>query len=201
LTLAQDPATAKADGMPRNAAAFGPADRVLPPDKMADELLAYAKHVRALAAAGEGDALHQQIADALAGICDVLLAATDHNFKHYKTSTLVRRVGRRMQIHRLRTAEEYLERLKADKDEVAALFKDLLIGVTQFFRDPEAFDALAQQVLPQVFADRPPTAHVRRRVPGCATVDESNPLAMLVRERMDKIQHPPEVQIFATDIN
>src|SRR5829696_327123 len=71
LTLAQDPATAQADGMPKTAAALGPADRVLPPDKMPDELLAYAKHVRALAAAGEGDALHQQIADALAGICDV----------------------------------------------------------------------------------------------------------------------------------
>ena len=168
---------------------------------MADELLAYARHVRALAAAGEGEALHQQIVDALAGVCDVLLAATDHNFKHYKTSTLVRRIGRRMQIHRLRTADQYVERLRADKDEVAALFKELLIGVTQFFRDPEAFDALARQVLPQVFADRPPTDPVRVWVPGCATGEEAYTLAMLVRERLDQVPHPPEVQIFATDIN
>jgi two-component system CheB/CheR fusion protein len=174
LTMAQDPATARAEGMPKNAAAFGPADRVLPPDRMAEELLAYARHVRALAAAGEGDALHQQITDALTGICDVLLAATDHNFKHYKTSTLVRRVGRRMQIHRLRAADQYVERLKADPDEVAALFKDLLIGVTQFFRDPDAFDALARQVLPQIFADRPPADPVRIWVPGSAS-DSTRP--------------------------
>ena len=201
LTMAQDPASARADGMPTNAAAFGPADRVLPPEKMADELLAYARHVRALAAAGEGEALHQQIVDALAGVCDVLLAATDHNFKHYKTSTLVRRIGRRMQIHRLRTADQYVERLKTDKDEVAALFKELLIGVTQFFRDPEAFDALAQQVLPQLFADRAPTDPVRLWVPGCATGEEAYTLAMLVRERLDQVPNAPEVQIFATDIN
>jgi two-component system, chemotaxis family, CheB/CheR fusion protein len=201
LTLAQDPATARADGMPRNAATFGPADRVLSPDKMPDELIAYARHVRALAAAGEGDALHQQIADSLAAICDALLAATDHNFKHYKTSTLVRRIGRRMQIHRLRTADQYLERLKNDKDEAAALFKDLLIGVTQFFRDSEAFDALALQVLPQILADRSPTDPVRIWVPGCATGEEAYTLAMLVRERLDKTQNPTEVQIFATDIN
>jgi two-component system CheB/CheR fusion protein len=201
LTMAQEPTTARADGMPRNAAAFGPADRVLPPDKMPDELLAYARHVRALAAAGEGEAVHRQIADALAGICDALLAATDHNFKHYKTSTLVRRVGRRMQIHRLRTAEQYVERLRADKDEAAALFKDLLIGVTQFFRDPEAFDALARRVLPPLFADRPPTDPVRVWVTGCATGEEAYTLAMLVRERLDQVPHPPEVQIFATDIN
>jgi two-component system CheB/CheR fusion protein len=201
LTLAQDPVTAKADGMPRNATEFGPADRVLPPDKMIDELLAYAKHVRALAAAGEGAALHQQIADTLAAVCDVLLAATDHNFKHYKTSTLVRRVGRRMQIHHLRSADEYVERLRGDKDEVAALFKELLIGVTQFFRDPDAFEALAHQALPHLFADRPPTDPVRIWAPGCATGEEAYTLAMLVRERLDKLVQPPEVQIFATDIN
>jgi two-component system CheB/CheR fusion protein len=201
LTMAQDPATARADGMPKNAAAFGSADRVLPPAKMADELLTYAKHVRTLATDGEGEALHQQIADALGGICDVLLAATDHNFKHYKTSTLVRRVGRRMQIHRLRTTDQYVERLKSDKDEAAGLFKDLLIGVTQFFRDLEAFDALAQQVLPQIVADRPPNDPVRIWVPGCATGEEANTLAILVRERLDRTPYPVEVQIFATDIN
>jgi two-component system CheB/CheR fusion protein len=201
LTMAQEPTTAKADDMPKNAAAFGPADRVLPPEKMVDELLAYARHVRALAAAGEGDALHQQITGALAAICDVLLEATDHNFKHYKTSTLVRRVGRRMQIRRLRSAEEYVDHLRHDRDEAAALFKELLIGVTQFFRDPESFEALAQQVLPQVFADRPPTDPVRIWVPGCATGEEAYTLAMIVRERMDTLARPTEVQIFASDIN
>ncbi|HKB05215.1 MAG TPA: chemotaxis protein CheB, partial [Gemmataceae bacterium] len=201
LTLAQDPATAKADHMPRNAATLGPADRVLPPDRMPDELLAYAKHVRALAAAGEGEALHQQIADALGAVCDVLLKETDHNFKHYKTSTLVRRVGRRMQIHRIRSADQYVDRLRNDRDEVAALFKELLIGVTAFFRDPDAFDALAQQAIPQILADRPATDPVRIWVPGCATGEEAYTIAMLVRERMDQVAHPPEVQVFATDIN
>ena len=201
LTMAQEPTTARADGMPANAVTFGPADRVLPPEKMADELLAYARHVRALAAVGEGEASQQQIVDALASVCDVLLDATDHNFKHYKTSTLVRRIGRRMQIHRLRRADEYVERLRTNKDEVAALFKELLIGVTQFFRDPEAFDALSRLVLSELFANRPPTDPVRIWVPGCATGEEAYTLAMMVRERLDQISNPPEVQIFATDIN
>ncbi|HJZ91163.1 MAG TPA: CheR family methyltransferase [Gemmataceae bacterium] len=201
MTMAQDPATARHDTMPRNAATLGPADRVLPPEKMPEDLLAYARHVRALAAAGEGETLHHQIAESLGAICEVLLKETDHNFKHYKTSTLVRRVGRRMQIHRIASADRYVERLREDSDEVAALFKELLIGVTAFFRDPEAFDVLAQQVLPQLFENRGPKDPVRLWVPGCATGEEAYTLAMLVRERLNQFQHPPEVQIFATDIN
>jgi two-component system CheB/CheR fusion protein len=201
LTLAQDPGTAHADAMPRYATSIGAADRVLPPDKMPDELVAYARHVRALAAAGDGDALHQQISTALGAVCKVLLEATDHNFQHYKTSTLVRRIGRRMQIHRIRSADQYVERLRNDRDEVAGLFKELLIGVTAFFRDPDAFDALAQQVLPQLFQDRAPADPVRIWVAGCATGEEAYTLAILVRERLDRVAHPPEVQIFATDIN
>jgi two-component system, chemotaxis family, CheB/CheR fusion protein len=201
MTMAQDPDTARFDTMPRSAATLGPADRVLAPDKMPEDLLAYARHVRALAAAGEGEALHQQIADALTAVCDVLHKETDHNFKHYKTSTLVRRVGRRMQILRIASAEKYVERLRNDRDEVAVLFRELLIGVTAYFRDPDAFDALAQQVLPHLFENRGPKDPVRIWVPGCATGEEAYTLAILVRERLDQLQHPAEVQIFATDIH
>src|SRR5262249_26985617 len=151
--------------------------------------------------AGEGEALHQQIADALGAVCEVLLKETDHNFKHYKTSTLVRRVGRRMQVHRIPSADRYVERLRQDRDEGSALFKELLIGGTAFFPDPEAFQARASRALPQLFETRGPKDAVRLWVPGCASGEEAYTLAMLVRERLDQLPHPPEVQIFATDIN
>ena len=201
LTLAQDAESARADTMPVHAATFGPADRVLSPDKMPDELVAYANHIRALSDAGDGEALHQQIAAALGAVCEVLLKETDHNFKHYKTTTLVRRIGRRMQIRRMRTVDHYVTHLREDREEVAALFKDLLIGVTAFFRDPDAFDALAQQVLPNLFANRARSDPVRIWVPGCATGEEAYTLGILIRERLEGLPHPPEVQIFATDIN
>ena len=90
----------------------------------------------------DGGPIHEQIGGALGTICELLEKHTDHNFKHYKTSTLVRRIGRRMQILRISTAVAYLERLEQDPEEVKGLFRELLIGVTSFFRDPDAFDAL-----------------------------------------------------------
>jgi two-component system CheB/CheR fusion protein len=150
MTIAQDPATAKYDSMPRNASTLGMADRTLPPEKIAEELLAYARHVTALTGNDRSAELNQQISDALVAICEVLQDATEHNFKHYKTSTLVRRIGRRMQVLRITSADEYVARMKESRDEVSALFKELLIGVTAFFRDPEAFESLEQIAIPSI---------------------------------------------------
>lgn len=201
LTIAQDPATARYDSMPRSASTLGMADRTLPPDRIPEELLAYARHVAALAGEGRGEALNQQITDALVAICDVLQDATEHNFKHYKTSTLVRRIGRRMQVLRLGSADEYVERLRQSREEASALFKELLIGVTAFFRDPEAFEALGRLAIPAILENRSSKDPVRVWIPGCATGEEAYTIAMLFREALDRLAVPIEVSIFATDIN
>jgi len=201
MTIAQDAATAKYDSMPRSAATLGMADRTLPPHKMPEEILSYARHIAALVSDGRGTKLTQEITDSLVAICDVLQAETEHNFKHYKTSTLVRRIGRRMQVLRIGTAGEYVARLKASREEVAALFKELLIGVTAFFRDPEAFETLAQVAIPAILENRSTKDPVRVWVPGCATGEEAYSLAMLFREALDRRPEPIEISIFATDIN
>ena len=187
--------------MPRSGATLGVADRVLPPEKMASEIVAYAKHVQSLLVGDDGGAVREQIGGALGSICEILERHTEHNFKHYKTSTLVRRISRRMNVLRIASAADYVARLEEDADEVQALFRELLIGVTYFFRDPEAFEALGQQVITKVFENRGHQDPIRIWVPGCATGEEAYTLAMLFREEMDRREHPTEVQIFATDIN
>jgi two-component system, chemotaxis family, CheB/CheR fusion protein len=201
MTLAQEPSTAKYDSMPQAAATTGAADYVLPPEKMPDELVAYAKHVHALAEEGHDRERQEQIIEALADICEILRESTDHNFRHYKTSTLVRRVGRRMQVLRIAAAGDYIAYLRQTPGEAQALIKEILIGVTSFFRDPEVFEALSQQALPQILSRRDSPDPVRIWVPGCASGEEAYTIAMLVREALDKLEPKPEVQIFATDIN
>jgi two-component system CheB/CheR fusion protein len=200
MTLVQDPSTARFEGMPRSAAEIGAADHVLPPEAMVEELLAYAAHLRATTENDE-QRLRQEVEAVLPTVCDQLAQATGHNFKHYKTSTLVRRVMRRIAVLRISSAREYLERLKGDGVEADNLFRELLISVTAFFRDPDAFETLAREVLPQLFAQRSPGDSVRVWVPGCATGEEAYTLAMLMIEQMDRLDHPPELQIFATDID
>ncbi len=201
MTIAQDPTTAKYASMPRSASTLGMADRTLSPEKIADELMAYVRHIAALASDDAGGTLNQQITDSLVAICAVLHEETEHNFKHYKTSTLVRRIGRRMQVLRIAAAEQYVERLKESREEVSALFKELLIGVTAFFRDPEAFEVLAQSVIPGLLENRSTSDPVRIWIPGCATGEEAYSIAMLLREAVDRLPAPLELSIFATDIN
>ncbi|MCA9204628.1 MAG: protein-glutamate O-methyltransferase CheR, partial [Planctomycetales bacterium] len=131
----------------------------------------------------------------------MLLKTTNHNFQHYKSSTLSRRIQRRMQLLRLSRADDYVARIREDADEARALFRELLIGVTAFFRDPEAFQSLARIVLPKLFENRTPGDCVRMWVAGCATGEEAYSLAILCREYLDHLPSRPEVQIFATDID
>jgi two-component system CheB/CheR fusion protein len=201
LTMAQEPASAKFESMPASGASLGAADRVLPPNKMPAELLAYARYLQTLLAGDSEGAIREQIGGALGTICDILEAATEHNFKHYKTSTLVRRIGRRMQVLRMLSADEYVERLRENKEEATALLREILIGVTSFFRDGEAFEPISELVIPRLLEDLPAHGPLRIWVPGCATGEEAYTLAMLFREALDDLSAPPEVQIFATDIN
>lgn len=201
MALVQAPSTAKYDEMPQSAIDTGTVDHVLMPEALAEELLAYTEHMKLSGEKESFEALLSGIEDMLPEICDVLLNVTGHNFRHYKTSTLSRRIQRRIQVLRMRTAHEYFQLLKANEEEANQLFNDLLIGVTAFFRDPEAFDSLANDILPRLFKNRRPEDTIRIWVPGCATGEEAYTIAMLLKEQMDELQNPPEVQIFATDID
>ncbi|MCA9078005.1 MAG: PAS domain S-box protein [Planctomycetaceae bacterium] len=201
LTLAQTPETSKYEGMPLSAADSGHADYVLPPQRMAEELLAYLDHLSSRNAKSDEETQHNSIESVLPRICDVLLEVTEHDFRHYKSKTLIRRVSRRMQILREKSADDYFKRLQQDREEVHALFRELLISVTAFFRDSDTFSALANLVIPQLFEQRKEDQPIRMWVPGCATGQEAYTLAMLMREELDKHSGDVEVQIFATDID
>ncbi|QDT89998.1 PAS domain S-box protein [Gimesia algae] len=201
LTFAQDPKSAKYDSMPRSAATTGVADHVLPPDAIASELLNYARHLQKLNTSESLTRLQDQIVDAIPQITATLLKKTEHNFQHYKTSTLSRRIQRRMQVLKSSNVKEYLAYLQENEEETQALFRELLIGVTEFFRDPQAFDNLAGEVLPRLFENRSSDDCVRIWVAGCANGSEAYTIAILCREVMDRLKSPPQLQIFATDID
>lgn len=201
MTLVQAPSTAKNEEMPQSAIDAGIVDHSLSPEALAEELLAYAEHMQFSGEKEEFERMQTQVNDLLPEICEVLLQATGHNFKHYKTSTLSRRVQRRVQVLRYKTAKEYLVKLKEDPLEANELFNDLLIGVTAFFRDGEAFEALRAEVLPKLLKNRNADDTIRVWVPGCATGEEAYTLAILCRELLEGVKKPPEVQIFATDID
>jgi len=133
-------------------------------------------------------------------ICALLRGQTGHDFSQYKQNTILRRVEQRMALHQ-HNPEDYLRFLQQTPAEVEALFRSLLIGVTRFFRDPEAFAALHTQVLPRLLADKPMGGNVRVWVPGCATGEEAYSIAILLQEHLESRQQPLQVQVFATDID
>ena len=134
-------------------------------------------------------------------ICDIVKAGTGHDFSSYKANTVMRRIERRMTVNELCGIEAYIALLQDDPQEAQALGKDILIGVTSFFRDPEAFDYLRQEVIPRLFADRDPADTVRIWHAGCATGEEAYSMAMLIREYLDERNLKTEVQIFASDLD
>jgi len=137
----------------------------------------------------------------LARICTLLRARLGHDFSQYKQNTLVRRIQRRMQVLQIDNVPEYIERLRNDPNQLDLLFRDLLIGVTQFFRDPEAFAALESEVIPKLLENKKNGDPLRIWVPGCATGEEAYSIAILVKEAMIKQEAAPQVQIFATDLD
>ena len=201
LTFAQDSSSAKYDSMPRSAATTGVADHVMTPTKIAAELLQYKRHLTDSEAPVSGTQKQADIKEAIPAIAERLLAVTDHNFQHYKLNTLARRIQRRMQVLKISIASDYVNYLQRQEDEVRLLFRELLIGVTAFFRDPDAFEALKKKVLPRLFENRNANDFVRIWVAGCSSGQEAYTMAMLCREAMDDIDNPCEVQIFATDID
>jgi two-component system CheB/CheR fusion protein len=196
LVIAQDPEEAEHDGMPRSAVSTGGVDLVLP---LAQIGAALAEMSRELALGH----LPARTPDAIQAIVELLRETTLHDFTLYKQGTLRRRIERRTMMTLGSTAviESYLELLKEDREELALLAKDLLIHVTSFFRDPEVFSYLAEDVVPQLIAAANPARPLRLWIAGCSTGEESYALAMLFREALDRAQSGARLQVFASDID
>jgi two-component system CheB/CheR fusion protein len=195
ITFAQDD-TALHDSMPRSAIAAGCVDSVLAPEQIAQEIARIARHP--YAKSGQPERQHE--AD-LAEILQLVREATGADFTNYKRNTLLRRVTRRMVLHRLEGFRDYLKLLQDNRLEVERLFQDILINVTNFFRSPEAFDVLRARVFPRLAHGRPRTESVRMWVLGCSTGEEAYSLAIAWMEFADEHELRFPVQIYATDLN
>jgi two-component system CheB/CheR fusion protein len=196
LAVAQDPASAEFDGMPQSAIATGLVDYVLPPAEMAHALLAYLRHEKGLAAVGGAGA-----EDAVSAILTFLRQQAKSDFRGYKRSTVLRRIERRMRISQTATPAGYLELLRDDPEEATRLVKDMLIGVTSFFRDREAFEELRGKAIVPLVRAQEEGASVRVWVPGCATGEEAYSVAMLVFQELEAAGTRAPVQMFASDID
>ncbi|WP_438020635.1 CheR family methyltransferase [Sorangium sp. So ce315] len=199
LTIAQHPATAHHPEMPRHAIATGLVHHVLAVRDMPAVLL---EHARRLLVEGErGRLLEEEIAARLPEICALLLERTGHDFRQYKRTTLLRRVQHRARVLRATSAADYLALLRREGDEPVQLVRDLLIGVTEFFRDPDTFEVVRQELVPALFAERGADRPIRVWVPGCATGEEVYTIAMLLTEHIASLPAAPRVQIFGTDVD
>ncbi len=202
LTLAQAEFDHHAlPGMPQSAAATGQVDDVLPVEGMPARLVAYRDYLLRVVGRTDAGGFRQDAASNMTTIMGALRARSGHDFTQYKQKTLLRRLQRRMQVLQVESPAAYIERFRQAPEELDLLFRELLIGVTQFFRDPPAFDALASTVLKGLMAGKGADDEVRVWVPGCATGEEVFTIAILLREAMDVGRPMPKVQVFGTDID
>lgn len=200
MAMVQNPENTEYDGMPRNAIATGLVDYILPAAEMPAQLTSYTSrtfgkmpHILIpMPASDEG---------VLKKIFVLLRSQTGHDFSHYKQNTIIRRIERRMAVNQINRLDGYMHYLQQSATEVEALFRDLLIGVTSFFRDPEVFKALEKQVVPSLFMGKQANATVRVWVPGCSTGEEAYSIAILLQEEMEKQKQTFSIQVFAADID
>lgn len=199
MAMVQQVESAKYAGMPSSAIATGLADFVVPAAEMAPHLVAYARGPYLSAARAEeapGD-----FPESMQKIFVLLRSRTGHDFSAYKPNTIRRRIERRMNLHQAHSPAQYVRFLQGNPHELDILFKELLISVTNFFRDPEAFESLAENALPELIASRPVGYTFRIWVPGCATGEEVYSLAIVLRECIERAKRPCDVQVFGTDLD
>ena len=177
------------------------ADFVLLPEDIPEHVQVYARHLRRLDEKQGFDEVLAAAATSLSRIADILRNKTGNDFHGYKQNTFLRRVQRRMQVVQIDDIPAYVDFLRNDKDEALNLFNDLLIGVTEFFRDKREFEVLENQVIPKIFENKGTGQQVRIWVLGCATGEEAYSIGILLREHIARLDTPPQVQIFATDID
>jgi two-component system CheB/CheR fusion protein len=181
LVLAQDLESAQFDGMPKAAIETGVVDQTLPPQEMPRVLLERARRDPAAPPPASDAAREPRGLDA---VYRLLEREYGIDFNHYKPSTVTRRIERRLALAQSPNIDEYLSRLRSERDELDALYRDLLIGVTRFFRDPEAFELLEKRILPELLAREPRTVPLRLWIAGCATGEEAYSLAILLHDLM-----------------
>ncbi len=200
VVFAQEPASAKFDSMPRSAIDAGLADVVAPVGELPGKIIAYLE--RAPLLTKPGFLLEGKAQSALEKVVILLRSHTGHDFSLYKKSTVYRRIERRMGIHQIEGIAEYVRFLQGNPQELELLFKELLIGVTSFFRDPEAWEHLKGAIL-ALLADRPSGQVLRAWVPGCSTGEEAYSLAIVFREALDVVKQGKSfsLQVFATDLD
>ncbi len=201
ITIAQDPDTARYDGMPRSAIKAKVADFVLPPNEIATMLAQIARSPESIADAAAPREPPEPSEGGLAEIFALLRERTGADFSTYKPATVQRRLNRRMALSKIRNLAEYARLLRKEPAEVDALYEDLLIKVTEFFRDPKTFEKLGTTIFPSMLKQKPPKEPFRVWVPGCSTGEEAYSIAMLLFEVTGRLRLHNPVQIFATDLS
>ena len=201
MAMVQDPASAKYDGMPRSAINTGLVDYVAPAEELPAKLIQYVNH--APRPAEDRDLPEGEPSAALQKVFVLLRAHTGNDFSCYKNNTISRRIERRMSVHQFDSLPRYVRFLQENPQEVELLYKELLIGVTNFFRDPGLFDFLREKAIPRLLQDRPKGGPVRVWNPGCSTGEETYSLAIVLKECLEglELQESPAIQVFATDID
>lgn len=197
MVMVQDTESAQFDGMPRSVIAAQLADFVLPPEELPEKLVQYLVRILGHRSTRIGD--DAALTPPLQKIFVLLRTRTEHDFSEYKRNTIVRRIERRMNVHQLDDIDEYVRYLRESDREAAILVKELLINVTSFFRDSEAFAYLKSTALPELLAAKRADGPVRVWVNGCATGEEAYSIAILLHECMEKIDKHFTIQVFGTD--
>src|SRR5215813_5610714 len=199
VTFAQDEATAKYDSMPRSAVAAGCVDYILPPKNIARELARIARHPYLVR--DQGPELAPAENTGLSLVFQLLRKTTGVDFTHYRQTTILRRIQRRMVVHKMEKIDEYVKYLQSNPTEIKALYQDMLINVTSFFRNPKMFDALKAHVFPAIAKTRPPEGSLRIWTPGCASGEETYSVAIALLESLGDKASQTHIQFFGTDIS
>jgi two-component system CheB/CheR fusion protein len=204
MVMVQDIRSAKSDGMPRSAIGTGLVDYVAPAEELPAKLMDYVKHATMAATApAKADIMVEKTGGMLQKIFVLLRAQTGHDFSFYKKSTIYRRVERRMTVHQIAEMSLYVRYLQENPQEIDLLFRELLIGVTSFFRDPESFEALEKGVEAYILEGKKQGNMLRIWVPGCSTGEEAYSIAIILMECLEGLGRKGrfKIQIFATDIH
>jgi two-component system CheB/CheR fusion protein len=195
MVMAQSPEHSEYTGMPVSAIETGLVDYVLPPQEMPSQLIKYISDIKG--------SINSSLSNesSMEKIFHQLISYTGHDFSQYKRKTVDRRISRRMAVHHIKRIEGYANYLKQKPEEVEALFRDLLISVTNFFRNPNTFVVLKEQVIPHIFENKSPEEVIRIWVVGCSTGEEAYSVGILLKEYMENLKQSFKIQIFATDID
>ncbi len=200
MIMAQDTDSAKFDGMPKSAIATGLIDYVLPPEKMPEVLLKYTNHPYITGDKKE-DRITDTTEDGVSKILALIRTKKGVDFTYYKPNTIIRRIKRRVSLNQISSINDYVRYLNENPSEVDTLYNEMLIGVTNFFRDQEAFEILKEKVIPKIFEQKNQGDTVRIWISACSTGEETYSVAMIIREFLDLIKIHYDVKIFASDID